>query len=120
MRSPARPVKRRVCKELSTFIAETHFKKMVMRMLVTKLPPRKIVALQESFESMDANQDGQVTLLELKRGLAQFPELCEGLDAPIEDVFAAIDVDQGGKVSLHEFLAATLDAHDVVTDSVIA
>lgn len=115
----AAPVKRNICKELSTFVAETHFKKMVMRMLVTKLPPRRIAALQEAFESMDANHDGQVTLLELKRGLARFPEICEGLDAPIDDVFSAIDTDKGGKVSLHEFLAATLDAHDVVTDAAI-
>jgi len=116
--SPA-PLKRRTCKELSTFIGETHFKKLMMRMLVSKLPPRKSRVLQEAFEAMDENQDGQVTLLELKRGLAQFPELCEDLDGPVEEVFAAIDIDNGGKISLHEFFAATLDSHDVVTDAVI-
>jgi len=77
-----------------------------MRMLVSKLPPRKSRELLEAFEAMDENQDGQVTLLELKRGLAQFPELCEGLDAPIEEVFAAIDIDNGGKISLHEFFCS--------------
>lgn len=92
---------------------------MVMRMIVMKLPSRKITTLLEAFESMDTNQDGQVTLLEFKRGLAQFPELCEGLDAPIEDVFLAIDNNSSGKVSLHEFLAATLDALGVVSDDVI-
>lgn len=113
------PLKKEVCKELSTFVSETHFKKMVMRLLVSKLPQRKLAALHKAFESMDGNRDGQVTLLELKRGLARFPKLCEGLAAPVEDVFAAIDIDQSGKVSLNEFLAATLDAHGVVTSSVI-
>jgi serine/threonine protein kinase len=119
MRTSAAPLKKGICTHLSTFISETHFKKLVMRMLVTKMAPRRLVELQQAFDSMDANQDGQVTLLELKRGLSSFPEICEGLRAPIEDIFAAIDVDNGGKVSLHEFLAATLDAHDVMTDSVI-
>jgi len=117
--STAAPLTKRTCKELASFVGETHFKKMVMRMLVSKLPPRKSRELLEAFEAMDENQDGQVTLLELKRGLAQFPELCEGLDAPIEEVFAAIDIDNGGKISLHEFFAASLDSHDVVTDAVI-
>lgn len=113
------PLKKGMCKELSTFIAETHFKKMIMRMLVAKLPTRRTVELQEAFSALDANQDGQVTLLELKRALARFPEICEGLDAPVEEIFAAIDADGGGKVSLHEFLAATLDASEFLTDAVI-
>jgi len=113
------PLKKEVCKELSTFVSETHFKRMVMRLLVTKLPQKKLAALHKAFESMDGNRDGQVTLLELKRGLARFPKLCQGLAAPVEDVFAAIDIDQSGKVGLNEFLAATIDAHGVITSSVI-
>ena len=41
------------------------------------------------------------------------------LDAPTKEVFAKLDHDRSGEVHYHEFLAATLEAHELLNEEVL-
>ena len=42
------------------------------------------------------------------------------LDTPTKEVFAKLDHDRSGEVHYHEFLAATLEAHELLNEEVLA
>ena len=41
------------------------------------------------------------------------------LDTPTKEVFAKLDHDRSGEVHYHEFLAATLEAHELLNEEVL-
>eukprot|EP00747_Dinoflagellata_sp_TGD_P071056 gnl/TRDRNA2_/TRDRNA2_156852_c0_seq1.p1 gnl/TRDRNA2_/TRDRNA2_156852_c0~~gnl/TRDRNA2_/TRDRNA2_156852_c0_seq1.p1 ORF type:complete len:584 (+),score=91.67 gnl/TRDRNA2_/TRDRNA2_156852_c0_seq1:140-1891(+) len=108
-----------VCKELGTLHEETHFKHLMMRLILLKMPARMLNELQDAFETMDTNHDGQITLHELKSGLAQHHQLKEIMCSDVDAIFKSIDVDHSGKVSLREFMAAALDTQAVLTSGML-
>lgn len=108
-----------ICKHLGSIHAETHFKKMMMRIISSKVPSRKVGDLVQSFQALDSNQDGLITLQELKDGLSKFPNLLGEFESEVHQIFKEIDHNNSGTISIEEFLGATIDAKKDVMTSVL-
>jgi len=106
---------KKVCEELGSYHHETYFKKLMMRVVASKLPPRKIKKLKESFKLMDSNGDGHISLDEFQAGLARHPDLA----GEFEDAFRDINYHATGFISLDEFVAATLDSQKKLVETTL-
>lgn len=113
------PIGEDICKHLGSIHAETHFKKLMMRIISSKVPSRKVADLVKSFSSLDKDQDGLITLQELKDGLCKFPHLLGDFEGEITAVFGEIDHNSSGTISVEEFLACTIDTQKDVMTSVL-
>eukprot|EP00931_Biecheleriopsis_adriatica_P065502 TRINITY_DN40021_c0_g1_i1.p1 TRINITY_DN40021_c0_g1~~TRINITY_DN40021_c0_g1_i1.p1 ORF type:complete len:577 (+),score=180.90 TRINITY_DN40021_c0_g1_i1:118-1848(+) len=107
----------KLVEQLGSIHAETHFKKVMMRIISSKVPGRKIKDLQAAFEALDSDGDGQITLKEFKEGI-QKSELFGGME-DVESAFSEIDYNHSGSISVKEFLAATIDSQEEVVESVL-
>lgn len=65
---------------------------------------------------LDLKHDGEVTLEEFKKVLADY----EYSDIELEAMFRAMDLDGTGKVHYSEFLAATIEAHGSISEEQVA
>merc|ERR1712048_925905 len=77
-----------------------------------------IKGLRETFVSLDENQDGLLTISELRSGLER-----AGLNIKLEDedlqaIVDGLDSDGSGYIDYSEFLAATLDRRTQLTKDV--
>eukprot|EP00930_Biecheleria_cincta_P015544 TRINITY_DN12927_c0_g1_i2.p1 TRINITY_DN12927_c0_g1~~TRINITY_DN12927_c0_g1_i2.p1 ORF type:complete len:736 (-),score=115.72 TRINITY_DN12927_c0_g1_i2:404-2611(-) len=99
------PLPRDVCAELATVHSETHVKKLMMRVVASRIPARKLGKLRLAFNTADLNNDGQISLAEFKAALMEYPELATDVEAAFKD----IDYHTSGFISLDEFIAATVD-----------
>merc|ERR1719188_1447313 len=68
---------------------------------------------------MDSNGDGYISLTEFKDGLREHRGLFSGGVRKLEEAFAEIDHDSSGKISVSEFIAATLDSQAEWLDQVL-
>jgi len=120
-----KPFEKEVFTNLMTIHSETHFKKFVMRMISEKMSPTKLRQLEQTFSQADLNGDGMISLSELKKFIETHPDLAEemkqldGTGETIESVFAELDGDSSGQISIHEFIASTLDAQSCLVHSVL-
>jgi len=78
-------------------------KKMVLMLIATQVNPKDVSDLRKLFQTMDTDDNGSLTLQELRGGLQ---DLDGGPDL-IKQVMKA-DLDNSGEISYTEFLAATL------------
>jgi calcium-dependent protein kinase len=81
-------------------------KKAVLVFIASRLNESDIKSLKEIFNSIDKNQDGTLTLEEIKAGVS---ELKNGNNINIEEIFKSIDTDGSGVINYTEFLAAGID-----------
>lgn len=70
--------------------------------------PSTAAELKESFELIDSNGDGTVTMAELKAFLCQFGEALT--EEEVERVVSKYDVDKNGKMNYAEFINMLLRA----------
>jgi len=108
-----------ICTHLSTVHAESYFKKAMMRLLSERLPQRKIKELTQAFSYIDADGDGSVTLAEFRKGLKKHPNIFGQIDQGVDEIFNEIDHDHSGKISVKEFVAATLDSQEDLMESLL-
>jgi len=80
------------------------FKKAVLTFIATRLKEDEIQNLKDIFSALDLNNDGYLTLDELKQGCSKI----KTLDFDIEELFKNIDTDKSGVINYTEFLAATI------------
>lgn len=80
------------------------FKKAVLTFIATRLKEDEIENLKQIFSALDLNNDGYLSLEELKKGCSKIKEL----DFDIEELFNSIDTDKSGVINYTEFLAATI------------
>lgn len=107
-------------KGLKTYGQETEFKKQMMKQIATNLPRSKIIEIEEAFHQMDLSGDGYLTLKEFKEGLTKHSEVKRNIPTDkLQDLFATIDTDGGGKISIREFIASTIDSHDVLVEDLL-
>lgn len=81
------------------------FQKAVLTFIATRLKEDEIQKLKEAFIALDVNNDGFLSLDELKNGCAKIKEF----DLNIEELFKSIDSDKSGAINYTEFLAATIE-----------
>jgi calcium-dependent protein kinase len=81
-------------------------KKAVLVFIASRLNESDIKILKEIFNSIDKNQDGTLTIEEIKAGVSQ---LKNGNNINIEEIFKSIDTDGSGVINYTEFIAASID-----------
>lgn len=81
------------------------FKKAVRSFIATRTKEDEIQHLKEIFSALDLNNDGYLTLEELKIGCSKISQL----EIDIEELFKLIDTDKSGVINYTEFLAATIE-----------
>jgi len=112
-----KPFDKDIAANLFSVHAETNFKKLMMRMISEKVPPSKIRKLEETFNKMDGNHDGIISLAELKDFAKRHPDMAGTQD--LEQMWRELDDDHSGALSIHEFVAATLDTQGVLVHDML-
>merc|ERR1712048_545744 len=101
---------------LTSFRTQNKLKKAALQIIAGRLSEERVKGLRETFVSLDENQDGLLTISELRSGLEH-----AGLNIKLEELQAIVDGldgDGSGYIDYSEFLAATLDRRTQLTEDV--
>lgn len=100
---------------LKTFAVANKLKKASLNVIATQLTDVAIKDLKDMFMSMDENNDGTLSIGELKDGLKR-----AGLTIPqdLSDMMESIDTDGSGVIDYSEFIAATMDKRKYIQEDV--
>lgn len=91
---------------LSNYRNFNKLKKATLTFIASRLKDEEIKNLKDIFTTLDKNQDGTLTVEEVKAGVSQI----EGGDSiNVDEIFKSIDTDGSGVINYTEFLAATID-----------
>jgi len=110
------PLQENFVNRLRVFRSQSKFAKAALHVIATQLKETQIKSLRETFTALDDNNDGLLSMTELKDGLSR-----AGLDvlpADLQDIMDGIDADGSGVIDYTEFLAATLEKRQYVQDDV--
>ncbi|MCQ2817857.1 MAG: protein kinase [archaeon] len=92
---------------LKNYCKSNKLKKAVITFIASRLNEKEVKDLKDIFLSIDANNDGVLTLSEMEQGLKKIKKKHPDFD--IEGLFKSIDTDKSGKIDYTEFIAACLD-----------
>ena len=90
---------------LKRYTETEKFKKAVLTFIASRIKDEEIQHLKEIFIALDLNNDGYLTIEELKIGCSKIKDL----ELDTEKIFESVDTDKSGMINYTEFLAATLD-----------
>lgn len=91
---------------LKNWASQQRFKKIALTAIATQLNEVEIKSLKDTFQLLDANGDGSLTLDEVKSGCEKHQVT---LPDGFEEIFKQLDSDGSGQVDYTEFIAATMD-----------
>jgi len=102
-----------VVSNLKSFAAMNKLKKASLNVIASQLNDIAIKELKELFIAMDDNNDGTLSVGELKEGLKR-----AGVAIPpdLADMMDSIDTDGSGVLDYSEFVAATLDKRKYIQE----
>ncbi len=80
--------------------------KAVLVFIASRLSENEIKTLKDIFNSINKNQDGTLTVEEIKTGISQ---LKNDENFNFEELFKSIDTDGSGVINYTEFIAASID-----------
>jgi len=106
-----------VIEGLQAFKTQNRLKKAALEIVARGMNEDSLKKLRESFQALDVNQDGKLSMAELVGGIEN-----SGLDVgdvDIEQLVSGLDVDGSGTVDYTEFLAATIDRKTLLTQEVL-
>ncbi len=90
---------------LKNYKNSNKLKKAVLTFIASRLKEDEIKDLKEIFFAIDKNQDGTLTVEEVKEGLSKLKDT----NINVQEIFNSIDTDGSGVINYTEFLAATID-----------
>ena len=99
---------------LKRYGSYTELKRAALIIAAAQTDKRSVKKLREEFLKIDTDASGTINEQELCAALG-----VAELDTPTKDVFAKLDHDRSGEVHYHEFLAATLEAHELLNEEVL-
>jgi len=100
---------------LKSFAVMNKLKKAALNIIATQLTDSAIKELKDLFMVMDENNDGTLSVGELKEGLAK-----AGVNVPFDlsAMMDRLDTDGSGVIDYSEFMAATMDKRKFVAEDV--
>lgn len=107
----------KVLKNLSLFRANTMLQQAALSYIASNMMSgQEIKELREAFIVLDIDGDGQLTQEELKRG---FGNITISTCLELEDVLKSCDIDMNGMIDYSEFITATLDWQQHLSQDVL-
>ena len=91
---------------MKDYIHSNKFKKAALTFIATRMKDDEIKTLREIFSTIDINNDGFLTLQEIKKGCEK---LNAKLDIDFEELFSSFDTNKSGTINYTEFIAGTID-----------
>ena len=88
--------------------------KIIRGVVAHTLRSEQISRLRDQFTKFDVSQTGEITIEDLQTVLTQFDGFPEGV---INFLIADLDMDKSGKISYHEFLAATITNGEITEEN---
>lgn len=89
------------------FCNYSKFKKIAVTLIATQLQEKDIVDLGKVFKQIDKNNDGNISLEELKMALESRKEKSDLSE--LKKVMESIDSDKSGSINYTEFIASCLE-----------
>jgi len=104
-----------VASNLRGFSVMNKLKKASMNVIATQLSDTALKELKDLFMAMDENNDGTLSVSELKEGLQR-----SGVAVPqdMEQMMDNLDTDGSGVIDYSEFMAATMDKRKYIQEDV--
>jgi len=102
---------------LSKFLTYNKFKKFALTCVAYELDDEQIGKLKHTFQTLDKNKDGTLTIQEIVSGLTQHLKK-EDADALLQKG-NNLDTDGSGTVDYTEFIAATIEGSSITADACI-
>lgn len=96
------PLVSNVIDNLRQFVGASKLKQKVLDMMATSLDQHELEHLQQQFQHMDLNHDGQITLFELQQSLSNDKISMDNTE--VKKLFEAADVDGDGVLNYSELL----------------
>ena len=94
-------------KNFVDFVNSNDLKKLVLTFIASRLNNNEIKNLNKIFKALDKENNGSISLLELKNGLIELKKKFNVDD--LIKIFDSIDCNKNGKIDYSEFIAATID-----------
>ncbi|QDZ19490.1 calcium-dependent protein kinase [Chloropicon primus] len=104
----ARPISNEVVNRLSRFVKMSKLQKLISRMMAEMLSPAEIKGLHTIFQRLDSDNDGVVTMDELRAGLVKWGVKNGELENHVAQMMKNMDMDGSGTIDLDEFMSATM------------
>ncbi|XP_042491543.1 calcium-dependent protein kinase 13 [Macadamia integrifolia] len=113
-KAPNVPLGDVVKSRLKQFSMMNRFKRKALRVIADHLSIEEVEDIKEMFEKMDVDNDGIVSIEELKAGLQKFgSQLAE---SDVQMLIEAVDTSGKGKLNFGEFVAVSLHLQRMAND----
>lgn len=101
---------------LKKFQGNNKLKQLALTAIATQLKDEDIADLKATFETLDADKSGTLTIKEILEGIEQHK-----VDIPedMQAVLAGLDTDGSGTIDYTEFIAATMEKKVYATDAMM-
>ncbi|KAL8098083.1 hypothetical protein AgCh_031013 [Apium graveolens] len=94
------------------FVKYSRLKQFALRALASTLDEEELADLRYQFHAIDADKNGAISLQEMRQALAKdIP--WEVKESRVQEILHAMDSNTDGLVDFHEFVAATLNVHQL-------
>jgi len=102
--------------KLKNFTGVSKLKKVALTMIAQQLNEKDIEDMKNTFNLLDKNRDGTLTMAEIEEGMKQ-----HGIALPpdLAQTLAALDTDGSGCVDYSEFIAATISTAQYLRKDVL-
>merc|ERR1740121_1074411 len=115
-RAAPAPLQANFVDKLRVFQSKGKFAKAALHVIAGQLTEAQVKSLRETFTSLDDNNDGLLSMVELKDGLHRAG--LSVLPADLQGIMEGIDADGSGVIDYTEFIAATLSQKQYIQDDV--
>ena len=104
----AKPISNEVINRLQTFVKMSKLQRMVSRMMAEMLSPSEMRGLHTIFSRLDSDNNGVITMDELRDGLVKWGVKNGELETQVARMMRKMDMDGSGTIDLEEFMSATM------------
>jgi len=102
--------------ELRKFTGVSKLKKVALTLIAQQLNEETIAELKNTFNILDKNKDGTLTMREIEEGMNTYKVT---LPRDLQTTLKALDTDGSGSVDYTEFIAATLSTQQYLKKEVL-